>query len=681
MTHFPTFVGPGGEGDFRRLFVTGSALADVKGVDMRVAFSLLDQSWIPVRLANGGVEEVSLMDALENAREFHAVEHQDPLVAISVFRLLLAFVHRALDGPGSVDDAAQWCENGFPGEALTTYANQWSEHFDLFHPERPFLQHPGITNPRFQDPWTCLQAATSAKNTNFLFRESLRGLESPVAGISAAEAARLLVGHQTFALGGLIRRLRTSIQAAPNARGALTVVNGANLLETLCLNLVPHPKGVPTRWEEGPADFADLEEAVASPIEAACQSYAWPARAILLNPDSDGWVLSVGYAAGRAHIEGFVDPMQAMVPGFQDQIAPLRHSSRREMWTQISALVPAPAGGHPAVIEHARGLLSHMGRPAAQLSVDVVGLDCHKAKILDVRNERLVISLEFAREQVGSWLDSARQRLDSFLEALEIVFCSLGHDQESAKARIASLGVERLYWSGLKPKFEDFLTKAGALAPEERGRAWWVIVCRQMEKSFENIAGSLGGSAKTLLGIELARRHLGMRPGRAPAPSAHSLAFVGARWSGTMLSSHATAAVALVARLMPRGGLSGRRTSLAIVLGGIVKDASVASGCQSPVERRLLLALDLPQDEALVEVERLARLAMRGVYLDWSRLLDDLENWERAGREVQRRWVREFLAGKTSLIRPPRRHPAQPSAAFPPPTKAPPELGESLPLP
>lgn len=615
---------------------------------MKVAFCLLDQGWIPVRLLRGGLEEVSLLQALENPRDFHGVEHQDTLVAIAVFRLLLAFLHRALDGPNTMEEVAHWCEAGFPPEPLKAYANRWREHFDLFHPERPFLQHPGITNPRFQDPWTCLQAATSAKNTNFLFRESLRGLESPVSGIPAAEAARLLVAHQTFALGGLIKRLRTSIQAAPNARGGLTMVVGRNLLESLCLNLVPHPKGVPARWEEEPAGVAELEEAIPLPIEAPCQGYAWPARAILLNRDSDGRVTTVGYAAGRAHVEGFVDPMQAMVRGFQDQITPLRYSSRDEMWTQLSALIPAPGSGHPAVIEHARELLSRTGRSASRLSTEIVGLNCHKAKILDIRSERLEVSLEFSREQVGSWLDGCRRRLESLTEGIGIVFHSLGHDKESSAARIASLGVERLYWSRLRPDFEEFLTAVGDLAPEERDRAWWVIVCRKMEELFEEIAGSLGSSARTLYGVELARRHLGLKPRSAPGPSARALAIVSAMRSGTLSSRQVTPAVALIANLMPPGGLAGRRTSLATVLGRIVRDSGIAQDAQSAVERRLLIALDLAQAEALVEIGRLARLAMKGVYLDWSRLLDDLEKWDRPGREVQRRWVREFLDGKSS---------------------------------
>ncbi|WP_227646040.1 type I-E CRISPR-associated protein Cse1/CasA, partial [Klebsiella pneumoniae] len=57
---------------------------------------------------------------------------------------------------------------------------------------------------------------------------------------SYAEAARALVVHQSFAPGGLLRRLGvTSAKDAPLARPAAFLVMGANLFETLVLNLVP----------------------------------------------------------------------------------------------------------------------------------------------------------------------------------------------------------------------------------------------------------------------------------------------------------------------------------------------------------------------------------------------------------------------------------------------------------
>lgn len=75
-------------------------------------FNLITQPWIPVREGNK-LKEVSLEQALLEGRRFERIEDPSPLVTVALYRLLLAILHRALQGPENSDEAAKWFSNGF----------------------------------------------------------------------------------------------------------------------------------------------------------------------------------------------------------------------------------------------------------------------------------------------------------------------------------------------------------------------------------------------------------------------------------------------------------------------------------------------------------------------------------------------------------------------------------------
>ena len=124
-------------------------------------FNLLYDPWIPVRPQGGGpVREVGLRELLLRARDFGRIDDPSPLVTVALLRLSLALLHRALNGPQRIEDAAGWFLHGFPAERLGTYFAEWEDRFDLFHPERPFWQVRGLTpdldGGKYRSHWTRL---------------------------------------------------------------------------------------------------------------------------------------------------------------------------------------------------------------------------------------------------------------------------------------------------------------------------------------------------------------------------------------------------------------------------------------------------------------------------------------------------------------------------------------------
>src|SRR4051794_12147009 len=111
---------------------------------MSISFNLVDEPWVPVVWQDGTVGEVGLRDALVRAHEIRELVESSPLVTVSLHRLLLAILHRTF-GPETFEAwKALWRRGHWDAETLDTYFAAWRHRFDLFDPERPFLQGPPL---------------------------------------------------------------------------------------------------------------------------------------------------------------------------------------------------------------------------------------------------------------------------------------------------------------------------------------------------------------------------------------------------------------------------------------------------------------------------------------------------------------------------------------------------------
>ena len=100
---------------------------------MNVAF----EDWIPVVTTAGKRQLASLCDVLTGGEQFADLAVR-PHERVALMRLLLCVAHSALEGP---EDYDEWCEvpSRLPA-AARQYLGRWKDSFELFHPERPWLQ-------------------------------------------------------------------------------------------------------------------------------------------------------------------------------------------------------------------------------------------------------------------------------------------------------------------------------------------------------------------------------------------------------------------------------------------------------------------------------------------------------------------------------------------------------------
>jgi CRISPR system Cascade subunit CasA len=125
-------------------------------VSERPAFELLDRPWIPV-VRHGVTIRVGLRALLTEAHELQDLAVPVPPAAAMLWRVLYALAARVtcLAEPDISADA--WharrgqvlAEGRFDPERVGTYLDRVADRFDLFHPERPWLQDPRL---RTQSP-------------------------------------------------------------------------------------------------------------------------------------------------------------------------------------------------------------------------------------------------------------------------------------------------------------------------------------------------------------------------------------------------------------------------------------------------------------------------------------------------------------------------------------------------
>ncbi len=317
--------------------------------------------------ADGTQEEVSLRSTLLQPTLYRRIDAGHPLHTAALYRLHLAILHRALMGPADAEQAAQWYLHGFPAEKLEAYLNRYAGRFDLFGPQ-PFMQvadlNPAEVGENFRSHWTRLSTEEGSPNTTALFNVEARPGGDRSDTLTPAQAARQLLAHQTFALGGLIKRFTTSARAAPVATAALFLAEGSDLQQTLALNLTPYTPSMQAKdlpvWEQEPLTVADIQRVYADkgpqarPAQGYASRYSWLSRSVLLLPEDtpEGLcVRTIGFGAGlplQGAGEGSgsnTDPMVTLHESRDEKSEPYPYKLRRDrlLWRDLTALLPDSA--------------------------------------------------------------------------------------------------------------------------------------------------------------------------------------------------------------------------------------------------------------------------------------------------------------------------------------------------
>ncbi|MEV0327936.1 type I-E CRISPR-associated protein Cse1/CasA [Micromonospora echinospora] len=334
-------------------------------LDRTSGFSLVDEAWIPVLGTAGERREVSLLGLFEQAAQLRMIACELPTQTFAILRLALAILHRTTDGPpGEAAWRALWRDRELPVAEITDYLDTFRSRFDLFHPEHPFYQVADLRAAKDNTYGLERLIADVPNGMPFLTTRAGPGMES----VTPAEAARWLVHCQAFdpsgiktgAVGDPQARNGKGYPIGPSSLGSLGGVHleGANLRETLLLNLVPVAPGwqvaderdLPV-WEREPQTAAEESTATRGPY-GLLGLYTWQSRRIRLFGDAGrvtGAMISNGdrFDWQDRHL---LEPMSVWGrsgPREREQkrtpiYLPRPHDPNRALWRGLQTLLPAP---------------------------------------------------------------------------------------------------------------------------------------------------------------------------------------------------------------------------------------------------------------------------------------------------------------------------------------------------
>lgn len=207
-------------------------------------YNLLDEPWIPVRLVDGTITDVGLLELLRRTTDIADLACELPTQSIAIQRLILAIAYRVATPHDARDWARQW-DDGAPTEQMIEYLEQWRDRFYLFGGRFPFMQVADLRTAK--DAVSGLEKLIADVPNGEQFFTTRHG--RALACIPASEAARWLVHAQAYDIAGIHSGAVGDMQVkdgkgygiGPSWCGQLGLVwlKGSDLDETLVLNLIP----------------------------------------------------------------------------------------------------------------------------------------------------------------------------------------------------------------------------------------------------------------------------------------------------------------------------------------------------------------------------------------------------------------------------------------------------------
>ena len=273
-------------------------------------YNLLDEPWIPVRLVDGTIADVGLLELLRRTTDIADLACELPTQSIAIQRLILAIAYRVATPHDTRDWVRQW-EDGAPTEQMIEYLERWRDRFYLFGGRFPFMQVADLRTAK--DAVSGLEKLIADVPNGEQFFTTRHG--RALACIPPSEAARWLVHAQAYDPSG-IRSGAVGDSQVKGGKGypigpawcghlGLVWLKGKDLDETLVLNLIPAStaalRGVDSSTNWGACSWEDPEpensvrgdysllDPAGTPKELSIpRLLTWHSRRIRLVGDSSG---------------------------------------------------------------------------------------------------------------------------------------------------------------------------------------------------------------------------------------------------------------------------------------------------------------------------------------------------------------------------------------------------------
>jgi CRISPR system Cascade subunit CasA len=506
-------------------------------------FNLLDEPWIVALGPNGQECELSILDVFAQAPRLVTFGGEVPTQGFAITRLLLAFLHRAIDGPADQDEWADlWNAPELPMDRIRDYADRVRHRFDLFDTKAPFFQVSDLRTAKgTMSGLKKIVADYPDREPHFTTRSA-----TSLSSISSAEAARWLVhvhafdprGIKTGAVGDLKMQEGKGFGSSIGWSGQIGGVlpEGRDLRETLILNLVA--RDVPSYvrigdrddvppWER-PVDDAMWDDK--RPVHGAIDLYTWQTRRVRLAGGRSGVVdalVAKGDTIEPQNLHG-VDPhtaWQYREPASKKlgvgEYRPVAHNPDRRVWAGLEALLPSVHGQRsrsggperyrpPGVMQWICELVQERHLPAdLVIRTRVVGAQYHprkdKTSYGEVVHDRLPLAVAVLREDdpalgqtAVNAVGDAEQTAGAVWRFAENLAQAAGAEPKSGAGDQAR---EQLY-AGLDQPYRRWLAGLGIGIDPVAVRAEWQgtvqAVCRPVVDELLQAAGPAAWVGRTV---------------------------------------------------------------------------------------------------------------------------------------------------------------------------------------
>lgn len=495
-------------------------------------YDLCTAPWLPCLDLDGKPVHVGLIDALVRAHELRGLADPSPLVTAALTRLLLAIVHRSIDGPKTM---AAWLDlvrqGRFPASRVTDYLARVRNRMNLFDAERPFAQVRGLDVEPADAATLVTQRSNWGAGTG-LFHHRPEGRR---ASLDPGAAGRWLLAIQSFGVSGRISGRPGSATAGPLTAAAVVLVRGESLFETLITNLLIY---APDRSQPIPAHGSDLphweQEPQFASLEADLEpkrvptgwigALTWLSRRIELVVDN-GYVVSWKRAAWQGLApESARDPMVAWILDEKTGPRAVRIDSGRSFWRNSHALFEGVSRDdqerrRPAALAQlAKSEVRQVFPGERRFTIDVLGIATKKnnpAAIEVERWDRIVSSASLladpdAADEVRGGIEVAEAAFDALCQGIETfarhAVAPGGRKPEPGDVRklLDGLAVEAEYWNASEAAFSRFLERLSA-GERQSGRKALVAEVRKIaESAFDRGVRALGEQGRMARAAALA---------------------------------------------------------------------------------------------------------------------------------------------------------------------------------
>lgn len=518
----------------------------------RPRFDLTREPWIPCETLDGTRVELGFEEVLLRAHDLACIHDESPLATAVIHRLLLAVLHRVVDGPRSLGEwAALDAQPRFDEARVRAYFARWRQRFDLFDAERPFMQVPRLAEVLFKErdgkEAEGIPAGRVALERSY-YAGAIRLLEhgGDEVGLTPAEAARAMLGFQGFGPGGRILNDSGYPKACPLRAGAVVMARGATLHRTLLLNLlVPAPGMPPAAPDDTPAwEQDEAARRVKRPVRGWLDALTWQSRRVELLPEITGGAALVKSVITGVGVETdeWIEPMFALfVRDPKRGAEAVRFDPDRSPWRDATALFQGAgvSDGHrrPAVCSQIARLIEDDVLQRTDLfTLDLYGLASSQAAIGLWRAERMPLPvrlladpdrLEVVREAltVAESVEAALRGSVWLLARYALTSGDRNPDKKDIGALVDRLDAKPRYWATLGRLFDGFLREVGAAEDAEAVLVTWKdSALRAARRALDDAAQQLGTQARALQARAHAERHLAkhladLSPPPAPVPT------------------------------------------------------------------------------------------------------------------------------------------------------------------